>query len=158
MERASTLLLKIAVFLLGIPAAALIVFGLPSLIKNPINETYAHILYPIVIGVYLTTIPFFIALYQALKLLNFIDHSQAFSQTSVFALKKIKFCALIISGVYVIILPFIYLVADLDDAPGLIVIGMVVIFAAFVISVFAALLQRLLQEAINIKTENDLTV
>ena len=151
MERASTLLLKIAVFLLGIPAAALIVFGLPSLIKNPINETYAHILYPIVIGVYLTTIPF-------LKLLIFIDHSQAFSQTSVFALKKIKFCALIISGVYVIILPFIYLVADLDDAPGLIVIGMVVIFAAFVISVFAALLQRLLQQAIEIKTENDLTV
>ena len=30
-----------------------------------------------------------------------------------------------ISGLYVVILPFIYVVAELDDAPGLIIIGMV---------------------------------
>lgn len=65
---------------------------------------------------------------------------------------------MIISGVYVVMLPFIYFVARLDDAPGLIVLGMFVVFAAFVISVFAALLQKLLQVAIDIKTENDLTV
>ena len=70
---------------------------------------------------------------------------------SVAALKKIKFCAIIISGLYVVILPFVFLVADLDDAPGLVIIGMVPVFASMVIAVFAAVLQRLLQEAIAYK-------
>ena len=48
--------------------------------------------------------------------------------------------------------------AEVDDAPGLILVGMVLIFASMVIAVFAAVLQRLLQEAIDIKSENDLTV
>ena len=48
--------------------------------------------------------------------------------------------------------------AEMDDAPGIILIGMVVIFASMVIAVFAAVLQRLLQEAIDIKSENDLIV
>ncbi|MGV2643750.1 DUF2975 domain-containing protein, partial [Clostridium perfringens] len=45
-----------------------------------------------------------------------------------------------------------------DDAPGIILIGMALIFASIVIAVFAAVLQKLLQEAIDIKSENDLTV
>lgn len=51
-----------------------------------------------------------------------------------------------------------YLFADKDDAPGVIVIGLVIIFASIVIGVFAAVLQKLLKEAIDIKLENDLTV
>ncbi|MED4598856.1 DUF2975 domain-containing protein, partial [Bacillus subtilis] len=41
---------------------------------------------------------------------------------------------------------------------GIIVIGLVIIFASMVIAVFAAVLQKLLKEAIDIKSENDLTV
>jgi hypothetical protein len=107
---------------------------------------------------YLSVIPFFVALYQAFKLLSYIDKNQAFSELSIKSLKNIKFCAIIISGLYVVIMPFVYLLAELDDAPGLIIIGMVPVFAAMVIAVFAAVLQRLLQEAINIKSENDLIV
>jgi hypothetical protein len=36
--------------------------------------------------------------------------------------------------------------------------GLIIIFASLVIAAFAAILQRILQEAINIKSENDLTV
>lgn len=55
-------------------------------------------------------------------------------------------------------MPLFYLIAEADDAPGIILIGMLLIFAALVIAVFAAVLQKLLQEAIHIKSENDLTV
>ncbi|SFF04543.1 Protein of unknown function [Paenibacillus algorifonticola] len=55
-------------------------------------------------------------------------------------------------------MPLFYLLAEKDDAPGIIVIGMVMIFASMVIAVFAAVLQKLLKEAIDIKSENDLTV
>ncbi|MGE7666965.1 DUF2975 domain-containing protein [Ureibacillus composti] len=158
MNRGSTIFLKIAVFLMGLPVLALCIYMVIYLSHNPANPDYAHILYPIVIGMFASVIPYFAALYQSFKLLGYIDKNQAFSQMSVQALKKIKLCALIISGLYVIILPFVYLLAQLDDAPGLVIIGMVPIFAALVIAVFAAVLQRLLQEAINIKSENDLTV
>jgi hypothetical protein len=158
MKRGSTLFLKTAVILLGIPVLALCIFGLPWLANNPVNPDYAHILYPILIGMYVSAIPFYIAMYKAFRLLSYIDKNQAFSELSVKALKNIKFCAVTISGLYVVIMPFVYLVADLDDAPGLIIIGMVPIFASMVIAVFAAVLQRLLQEAIDIKSENDLIV
>ena len=158
MKHGSTLFLKIAVFLIGIPVLALCIFGLPWLANNPVNPDYAHILYPILIGMYVSAIPFFIALYQAFKLLSYIDKNKAFSEISVKALKNIKYCAITISTLYVVMMPFVYLVADLDDAPGLIIIGMVPIFASMVIAVFAAVLQRLLQEAIDIKSENDLIV
>lgn len=55
-------------------------------------------------------------------------------------------------------MPVFYLMAEIDDAPGIIVIGLVIIFASMVIAVFAAVLQKLLKEAIDIKSENDLTV
>jgi hypothetical protein len=158
MKHGSTLFLKIAVFLIGTPVLALGIFGFTWLANNPANPDYAYILYPILIGMYVSAIPFYIALYQAFKLLGYIDKNQAFSELSVKSLKKIKFCAMTISGLYVVIIPFVYLVAELDDAPGLIIIGMVPIFASMVIAVFAAVLQRLLQEAIDIKSENDLIV
>ncbi|EID43113.1 DUF2975 domain-containing protein [Parageobacillus thermoglucosidasius] len=158
MKQGTTLFLKIAVFIIGTPVLALCIFGLPWLANNPVNPDYAHILYPILIIMYVSVIPFFVALYQAFKLLSYIDKNKAFSELSVKALKNIKYCAITISILYVPGLPFFYIAAKLEDAPGIILIGLVVIFASMVIAVFAAVLQRLLQEAIDIKSENDLTV
>jgi hypothetical protein len=160
MKHGSTLFLKIAVFLIGTPVLALCIFGLSRF--DP-NSPYwqlpelAKLQYPILIGMYAAMIPFFFALYQTLKLLSYIDKNEAFSQVSVKALKNIKYCAITISILYVLEMPFLYLLTKVDDAPG-IVIGMVVTFASMVIAVFAAVLQKLLQEAIDIKSENDLIV
>jgi hypothetical protein len=150
MKRYSTILLKIAVILIGIPVLALCIFWLPGFIN--------YLPHGIIIGVYATAIPFYYALYQALRLLSFIDNNKAFSELSVNALKKIKYSALTISGIYAVIAPFIYPIADRDDAPGLLAFPLIFIFVSIVVSVFAAVLQRLLKEAIDIKTENDLTV
>lgn len=158
MNKGSTILLKITVILIGIPVLALCIFGLIWLPNNPANPDYAYMLYPILIGMYVSIIPFFIALYQAIKLLNNIDKNQAFSDLSVNALKNIKLCAMIISGVYVLIMPFVFLLAEMDDAPGLVIVGVVPVFASIVIAVFAAVLVKLLKEAIDIKDDNDLTI
>ncbi|MNV37964.1 hypothetical protein D3C71_1295000 [compost metagenome] len=107
---------------------------------------------------YASAIPFYIALYQAFKLLGYIDKNNAFSDISVKVLENIKKCAITICGVYVAGMPLYYLIGEKDDAPGIIVIAMVMIFASMVIAVFAAVLQKLLKEAIDIKSENDLTV
>lgn len=55
-------------------------------------------------------------------------------------------------------MPLIYEMAQEADAPGLIVLGLVMTCAPIVIAVFAAVLQKLLKNAIEIKSENDLTV
>jgi len=158
MKLGTTLFLKLAVIIMGIPVLALGIYGFISLVNNPANPEYAHILYPIISGMYLSVIPYFGALYQSFRLLNYIDKNKAFSQISVKALKLIKYCGITFSGLYVLVLPFVYIAAELDDAPGLIIVGMVPVFGGLVIAVFAAVLQRLLQEAIYIKSENELTV
>ncbi|MGD6891947.1 DUF2975 domain-containing protein [Bacillus mobilis] len=160
MKQGSTLFLKTAIILIGIPVFALCIFLIPN-IGNYAAELYpdiAYIKYLILINLYATVIPFYIALYQAFKLVSYIDKSNAFSKLSVRALKKIKQCAVTISILYVLGMPLFYLVAERDDAPGIIIIGMILIFASMVIAVFAAVLQRLLKDAIDIKSENDLTV
>lgn len=163
MNRGSTLFLKVAVIFIGIPVLALCIFVLPQIAMIAFEEfkkgaQLAYVVFGILLVMYASTIPFYFALYQALKLLGYIDKNQAFSLVSVTALKKIKHCAITISILYIVALPLIYVIAEWDDAPGLIVIGMVMVGAPFVIAVFAAVLQRLLKEAIDIKSENDLTV
>ncbi|CAM4197932.1 DUF2975 domain-containing protein [Bacillus cereus] len=160
MKQGSTLFLKTAIILIGIPVLALCIFLVPK-IGNYAAELYpdiASIKYLVLINLYATVIPFYLALYQAFKLVSFIDKNNAFSKLSVRALKKIKYCAVTISILYVVGMPLFYLVAERADAPSIIILGMLLIFASMVIAVFAAVLQRLLKDAIDIKSENDLTV
>ena len=113
---------------------------------------------PILLGLYVPAVPFFYALYQTLRLLNFIDRNTAFSSLSVHALGVIKRCAAVISLLFTAGLPYIYWAANKDDAPGVFALELVIIVASTIIAVFAAVLQQLLQKAIAIKAENDLTV
>jgi hypothetical protein len=154
MKRGSTIFLRVAVFLLGLTVLALCVFVLPAGIRSDDIGDYRAILF----GMYVPAIPFFYALYQTLKLLDYIDKNKAFSKASVKALNKVKYCALAISGMYAVGMPYIYVVADRDDAPGVVAIGLVIVGTSLVIATSAGVLQKLLQNAIDIKSENDLTV
>ncbi|KLI01404.1 DUF2975 domain-containing protein [Sporolactobacillus inulinus] len=155
-----TLFLKLAVFLMGLPVLALCIFVLPKIAAffAALYPKFAHLQYPFLAGLYITALVFFAALYQTFKLLTYIDKNEAFSELSVASLKYIKYCAVIIGAFYIAFLPLIYLMAEADDAPGMIIIGMTIIFGCMVIAVFAAVLQKLLQNAIAIKSENDLTI
>lgn len=154
MNRGSTIFLRGAVVFIGLVVLALCVFALPAGIRTDQVGGYRHIL----LGLYVPAVPFFVALYQALKLLGYIDRNQAFSDLSVRALKYIKYCALTISGLFLAGMPYVFHVADMDDAPGVVLMGLIIIGASFVIATFAAVLQKLLQNAMDIKSENDLTV
>lgn len=160
MKRGTTLFLKMAVILIGIPILALCIFLVPK-IGNFAGELYPEMAYMkslVLIDMYAAATPFFFALYQAFKLISNIDKNQAFSELSVIALKNIKYCAFTISTLYLLGMPLYYLMGKRVDPPSFIPMGLVIIFSSMVIAVFAAVLQRLLQEAINIKSENDLTV
>ena len=159
LKRSSTMFLKVIIFLAGISVLALCIFLVPEMADFTANlyPNIAPIKYLVFIVMYGAAVPFYVALYQAFNLLQYIDENTAFSELSVKALKNIKRCAITISGLYVLSLPLFYCIAKKMDPPiGL--VGLIIVFASLVISVFAAILQRLLQEAIHIKSENDLTV
>ncbi|HDR6954688.1 MULTISPECIES: DUF2975 domain-containing protein [Bacillus cereus group] len=159
LKRSSTMFLKVIIFLAGISVLALCILLVPEMASFAANlyPNIAPMKYLVFIVMYGAAVPFYVALYQAFNLLQYIDENTAFSELSVKALKNIKRCAITISGLYVLSLPLFYFIAKKMDPPiGL--VGLIIVFASFVISVFAAILQRLLQEAINIKSENDLTV
>ncbi|KKU41158.1 MAG: hypothetical protein UX58_C0010G0002 [Candidatus Wolfebacteria bacterium GW2011_GWB2_46_69] len=145
---------------MGSIVLALCIFALPEMWQGGSVEfpMVDYAIFLIMMGMYVTAVPFFIALWQTLKLLTYIDQNKAFSELSVKALRNIKRCAAIIAVLYVGGVPLLFPIADAEDAPGMLIIGMIIACAPITVAVFAAVLQKLLQSAIDIKSENDLTV
>ncbi|MCE9548856.1 DUF2975 domain-containing protein [Candidatus Nomurabacteria bacterium] len=159
-KKGSTLFLKFALIILAFIAVVfclILFFGFEG-------EGIRHVPYlqrfldPFLILMFSTVIPFYVALIQAWKLLTYIDQSLVFSENSVQALKNIKYCGVVMSLIYASAMPIVFRFAEQDDAPGVIIVWAAIIGAPIVVSVFAAVLEKLVRSAIDIKTENDLTV
>ena len=158
LKRGSTLFLKVVIILIAIVALA-------GMIRFPQTEGRAANLDllsiyadPFIIYGYIASIPFFGALYQAFKLLGYVDNNQVFSQSAVKAVRNIKYCAITISGFIVLGILYIRLFANGDDPAGPTALGIFITFASIVVATGAAVFERLLQNAADIKSENDLTV
>ncbi|MGF2616151.1 DUF2975 domain-containing protein [Rossellomorea vietnamensis] len=158
MNRNSTLYLKIALSIMGLIVLTLCIFWLPwqAGVFAFMYPEFSYLKYPLLIGLYMTAVPFFFALYQAWKLLNAIDRNQAFSKTAVKRLISIKYCAAAIFLLYLI--GEIFIISQNAGNPGIVLMGMIIMFSSIVISIFAALLQKLLKNALMLKEENELTV
>ena len=160
MKTLSTYFLRAVIALMTIVALAVCIFALPNMWVgvSPDYPLVSYSLRLIMLGLYVAVIPFFLILLQALKLLNYIDRNKAFSEDSVKALKVIKRCAAFASVLFVGGVPLLYPFAEVDDAPGVLLVGAVIACIPVAVAVFAAILQKLFQAAIDIKSENDLTV
>ncbi|MBC7878663.1 MAG: DUF2975 domain-containing protein [Anaerolineales bacterium] len=159
MKKGSTLFLKFVICLIAIGAVIWLIW-FPQLEGRAANLDLISIYKdPLIIYAYIGSIPFFVALYQAFKLLGYIDGNKVFSQSSVNAVTNIKYCAITISGFIVLGVLYIRLSVNIDEDPaGVTALGIFSAFASLVIATAAAVFQRLLQNAVDIKSENDLTV
>lgn len=157
MKRFSIVFLKFVLIAVALILVLVAVVLAPDVWRGMIERSWLYGLFGIC---YLPAILLFIAaLYQAYKLLGYIDSQKAFSQLAVQVLKWIKRqTALVTVLMYIGLLPLAYMIADDGDAPGLIIMAFFMSSAPLVIAIFAYVLQNLLQEAIRLKHENDLTV
>lgn len=155
-----TIFLRITIYIMALFMLAICVVVAPHYIIGANNLLPNKLILTIILGLglYITAILFYLVLYQALRLLNLIDHENAFSQQSVLALKNIKIYAYIMCAIYILESPIFFIFADKDDSPGVILVCIVLAGAALVIAIFASMLQKLLHHAIKIKLENDLTI
>lgn len=161
MKKAPILFLQIAIVGLALVVLGLGALALPNIFNGWALEypNMANARYPFVIGLGLTILPFLFALTQGMKLLVSVQKNTAFSAKSTRALKNIKNAALSIAFIYAAELPIIFNVAQTEDAPGLILIwSALFVGIPLVIAVFSGVVQQLLQNVIDIKSENDLTV
>ena len=158
MKRSSTIFLQVVIVLIGIGALAILLFE-PHIEGRNANATLYQIYFndPFLAYAYVASIPFFVALYQAFKVLGYAGQDKVFSPPAVKALRTIKYCAIAVIGFLVGGEIFILLSNEEDKAGG-IMIGIVLIFCAVVIAAASAMFERILQNAVEIKSENDLTV
>lgn len=153
-----TLLLKFVV--LGI-SAIFILFGILFYTQIATSEkgfTFDWQTTLFVSVIYFALLLGIIIAYFLLRLLKQIEENQAFSNQSLDILKKIERTILIIGFTFLGLLPKFLKVADLDDAPGLMLVGIAVVFIPFAVYTLTSVLKNLLEHAILLKTDHDLTV
>ena len=158
MKKSATIFLQAVIVLIGIGALALMLWE-PHLEGRNAHATVFEIYFkdPFLAYAYIASIPFFIALYQAFKVLEYVRQNKTFSQATVKALRTIKYCALAIIG-FVAVSVIFMMFADKDDRPPIVLMGGFASFCSIVIATAAAMFERVLQSAVELKSENDLTV
>jgi hypothetical protein len=158
--RRSTIFLQIVIVFIGIGALAFMLWE-PHIEGRNAHATIFEIYFkdPFLAYAYLASIAFFVALFQAFTLLRYIRQNRVFSLDSVRALRTIKYCASALVAMIGAAVAYLFIaVRGKDDIAGGVAMGVVLIFVSIVIATAAAVFERLLQNAVDIKSENDLTV
>ena len=156
MKQRSTIFLQGVIVLIGIVPLAI-------MIRFPLTEGRAENLDlfsiysdPFILYGYAVSIPFFIALYKAFKLLGYIGQNKAFSLNSVRTLSSIKYCAILLSIFIVMAGLYIRIFHNKDDDPaGFLAMCMVTTFVSLVVATAAAVFEKILQNGMDIKSENE---
>jgi len=158
LKRSSTAFLQSVIVLIGIGALALMLWE-PHLEGRNEHATVFEVYFkdPFLAYAYVGSIPFFVALYHGFKVLGFAGKNQVFSQAAVNALRTIKICAIALIGFVAVGEIFILMNVNEDRAGG-VFMGVLITFGSIVIATAAATFERILQSAVDLKSENDLTV
>ena len=160
MKIGSTLFLQVIIALLGIGALAFLLWE-PHLEGRNANATVFEVYFkdPFLAYAYEASISFFVGLYQAIKMLGYAGQNRIFSQEAVKALRTIKYCALAMIAFVAVSVIFMPLGApNDDDGPQGVVMRIVITFGSIVVATMAAMFERILKNAVDMKSENDLTV
>ena len=158
MHRTPIAFLRIVILLIGIGALAFLLWE-PQIEGRNAHATLFEIYFkdPFLAYAYIASISFFVALYQAFKVLGYAGQNKAFSPAAVRALRTIKYCAIAVIG-FVAVGEIFIMLGNSDDRAGGVFMGVLITFGSVVIATAAAMFERILQNAVDIKSENDLTV
>jgi len=159
MKRISIIFLQAVIVLIAIVAIII-------LIRFPLTEGRAKSLTlfniyfnSFILYGYTASIVFFVGLFKTFKLLGYIGQNKIFTANAVKALKGIKYCAVILSILIVLAGLYIKLFHNKEDDPaGFLAICMVTTLVSIVVASAAAIFEKILQNAIDMKSENDLTI
>ncbi len=159
MKKSSTIILQVVIVIVGIAALVFMLWE-PQIEGRNVGATFFEVYFNdlFLAYAYVASIPFFVAIYQAIKLLGYIGQNKVFSANSVRALRTIKYCAKAIVGFIVAAEAYLFIIRPGDDIAGGVFMGLLIIFVSGVVAVAAGMFEKTLQNAVDLKSENDLTV
>ena len=157
MNRSSTIFLQVVIVILGIAVLTFLLWE-PHVEGVNSHARFFEVYFSLFIAyAYIASIPFFVTLYQAFKLLGYARQNKVFSHEAVKALRTIKYCAMAMIG-FVVVSVLFMINGDRDDRPAGVFMRILIMFPSIVAAAAAAMFERILQNAVDIKSENDLTV
>ena len=159
MKKASIIFLQFVILLIAV--IALIV-----MIRFPLSEGRAQDLDllsiysdPLILYVYAASTVFFVALYKAFRFLGYIRKENLFSLKSVKNLRSIKYCAIILGILIAMAGIYIRIFHNRDDDPaGFLAMCIVLIFINIAVATAMYVFEKMLQKAVDMKIENELTI
>jgi hypothetical protein len=157
MKKSSTIFLQAVIVLIGIGALAFILWEPHVEGANAHATLFQMYFNSFVIYAVIGSTPFFAALYHAFKVLGYVRQNKAFSQATVNSLRLIKYCALALVG-FVAVSVIFMIGGDREDRPAGLFMRILVTFPSIIVATVAAISERILQNAVDLKSENDLTV
>lgn len=147
MKRIS-IFLQILIVLFGISALLFLLWE-PHIEGRNANAALFEIYFndPFLAYAYIASIPFFIILYQAVKVLGYYQQNKLLSHNSVKALRTIKYCAIFIIG-FAAVGEIIIFFSNSDDRAGGVFMGLIITIGSTIIAAAALMFERKLQNAL----------
>lgn len=158
MTKSSTIFLQVVIVLIGIAALVFLLWE-PQVEGRNVHATLFEIYFkdPFLAYAYVASLPFFTVLYQAFKVLGYTRLNKVFSPEALKAVRTIKYCAICIIG-FVAVSVIFMLFGDAEDRPPGVFMRVLVTFGSLVIVAAAAVFERILQSAVDMKSKSDRTV
>ena len=158
LKKSATIFLQVVIVLIGIGVLAVMLWE-PNIEGRNAYATLCEVYFkdPFLAYAYIASTPFFVALYQAFKVLGYAGQNKVFSPAAVKALRTIKYCAIALIG-FVAVGEIFIMLGNSDDRAGGVFMGILITLGSVGIATAAAMFERALQNAVAIKSENNLTV
>ena len=162
MNNKSIKTLRVVVILLTV-----FVFLFEGLLIYPLALKYAHkvpsfegIRIASLVFLYITSIPFYMAIFQALRICRNIIENKPFAKSNIYYFNFARWCALPVSVVYLIggIGAYIFTAGRGTPAITLIVAMAAVAFFAFVVFLACSVMVELFKRAHELQEENAMTI
>ena len=157
MKRGSTFFLQVVIALIGVGVFACLIWE-PQIEGRNASATQFEIYFkdPFLAYIYVAFIPFFVGLYQAFKILGYARANEIFSGRSVLGFRIIKYCAIVTAILILGAEAYLFIfIRGTDDIAGGVMMGAFIIVVSAVIATAAAVFERILQNAVDTKSEND---
>lgn len=158
LRRSSAAFLQGVLTLIGFGALAFLLWE-PHIEGRNATATVIEVYFydPFLAYAYVASIPFFVGLYHGFQFLGHAGKSQVFSPAAVISLRTIKRCSIAMIG-FVAVGEMFILMNDSEDRAGGVFMGVMIAFCSIIVATASAMFEHILQKAVDLKTECELTV
>lgn len=150
LQKISVTFLQIVVVLVGIGVLALLLWE-PHLEGRNVNATLFQIYFndPFLAYVYASSIFFFVALYQAFKVLGHVRNDETFSQATIKSLRTVRNCIITLAGLIAAADAYLFVfMRGEDDIAGGVAVSLFLMFVSMIIAATVAVFEGILRKGL----------